>query len=135
MSYDIVKGWPAPGALDVNLSPASGNVFVGGEVASLNSSGAAELASYATDGSNAGEQAFFVIGVDNLNGGITALKSGMIIEVDADHYAAAAYAANDALSATDGKFVAVSGTAKEVARVLSYNAVTGILRVVWTAVA
>jgi len=135
MSYDIVKGWPAPGALDVNLAPATGVTLVGGEIITLNASGEAILATYATDGSNADNMAFFTIGSEALNGSISALKAGMIIEVDADHYDADTYAIGDALSANAGKFCLVDTSAKQVGIIMAYNATTGIMRIVWTAVA
>ena len=135
MSYDIVKGWPAPGALDVNLTPATGTTLVGGEVITINASGEAILATFDSVGVNAESMAFFTVGTDNLNGGVSAIKSGMVIEVDADHYDADTYAIGDALSANVGKFCLVDTSAKQVGIILAYNATTGVMSIVWTAVA
>ena len=135
MSYDIVKGWPAPGALDVNLAPASGVTLVGGEIVTLDASGDAILATYVSAGTNAADMAFFTIGSEALNGSVSAIKAGMIIEVDADHYDADTYAIGDALSSNVGKFCLVDTSAKQVGIIMAYNATTGIMRIVWTAVA
>jgi hypothetical protein len=134
MAYQIVRGWPSAGALDEPLKAADGVEVVPGSIATLDSTGKAIPAVYAADGSNAGDLAFFVIDNDALANSLVGLKSGMIIECDADHYVAGAYEVNQPLTATDGKFAPVTASEKEVAKVRSFDATTGQMRVIWTAI-
>ena len=55
----------------------------------------------------------------------------IVIEVDNAHYAADTYAANDALTAKDGKFAKASAGEKVLGRVLQYDATSGLMRVMW----
>ena len=134
MSYQIVKGWPAAGALDQILTPAVAGAVVPGMIVSLDASGNAIAADYASDGSNAGDMAFFCIDNDTMTGGVVTLKSGMIIECDAACYVAGVYTPNQPVTAVGGKFAALSGTEKVVAKVISFDAGTGMLRLAWCAV-
>lgn len=133
MAYQIVRGWPSAGSLDEPLKVADGVEIVKGSVATLDAAGLAIVADYADDGSNAGDLAFFVIDNDALAKTLVGLKSGMIIECDADHYVAGAYTVNQPITAVGGKFAPVVGSEKVVGKVRSFNAVTGQMRLVWVA--
>ena len=133
MAYQIVRGWPSAGALDEPLVAADGVVIEKGSVATLDAAGNAIVADYASDGSNAGDLAFFVIDNDALAKTLVGIKAGMIIECDSDHYVAGAYAVNQPLTATGGKFGPVSNDEKVVGKVRSFDSVTGQMRFVWVA--
>lgn len=133
MAYQIVRGWPAAGALDEPLKAADGVEVNPGSVATLDATGKAIPADYAADGSNAGDLAFFVIDNDALANTLVGLKSGIIIECDADHYVAGAYEVHQPLTAVAGKFSPVTDTEKVVAKVRSFDATTGQMRLIWVA--
>lgn len=129
MSYDIVKGWPSVGALDERLTPAVGVEIKGGQVVELAADGTCAPASVgATPGILA-----FTIDNDTITGGFLGLMNKCIIECDADHYAAGSYSASEAVTAVDGKFSKITTDEAPVARVISFDAVTGKMRLLWTA--
>jgi len=133
MAYQIVRGWPSAGSLDEPLVAADGVVVEKGSVATLDAAGLAIVADYDALGVNAGDLAFFVIDNDALAKTLVGLKSGMIIECNADHYVASAYTVNQPLTATEGKFAPVTNLEKVVGKVRSFDAVTGQMRFVWVA--
>lgn len=137
MAYQIVKGWPSEGALDEILTPAAGLEMNkgGGQLVALEADGKVVLATFDPSGADADRLAYFAIDSDSINGNVTALKSGFIVECDADHYVAGAYTPNQKVTATDGKFAPVTGTEKVVGIVSKFDAANGKMRVVWTAVA
>lgn len=131
MSYQVVKGWPSEGALDEVLVPATGVTIAPGSLASLDNAGKAVVADFYADATD--RLTYFAIDNDPLNGGLVGLKAGMIIECDADHYEAGTYTPNQAVTAKAGQFAAITTAEKQVARVISFDAVTGKMRLVWTA--
>ena len=135
MSYQIVKGWPSPGALDEILAPAAGQELAGGQIVALEADGTVGAATFAADGSDAERLAYFLIDGDTVKGNVVGLKGGCIIECDSEHYEAGSYAPNDKVTAIGGKFAPVSGSEKVVGIVSKFDAVSGKMRVVWTAVA
>ncbi|MCB5270513.1 MAG: hypothetical protein LHW56_01555 [Candidatus Cloacimonetes bacterium] len=130
--YQIVKGWPSNAALDENVKAATGQTIVEGQVITKDSDGAAVVASLAAGDD---KTAYFVIGKETLTGTFTGLTGKFIAEVDADHLAAAVstYAIDELLTATTGKFAALTAGAPEqaIARVVGKDAVNGKLRVIW----
>lgn len=130
--YQVVKGWPCEGALDETLIPATGVTIAPGSVACLDATGNAIVATSVEMAADA--ISYFVIDNDNLKGGLVGLKGQCIIECDADHYVAGAYAVGDNLTADGGKFAVAGVGAKVLGRVLNFNAVTGKMRLVWTAI-
>lgn len=134
MSYQIVRGWPSAGALDEPMKAAAGQEVVGGSIVSLDANGEAVVATFAADGSDAGNLAFFCIDTDPLAGSLVGLTGDLIIECDVAHFdEAGAYAPNVGLTAVDGKFAVAAGTQKVVGTVRSYDATNQKLRLVWAA--
>lgn len=144
--YQIVKGWPSEGAIDEIFVPATAGAPAEGFVGRVKTDGKAETATYLSNGTDAGLQSFFVIDVDTVKDNVTGLMSKCLIEVDADHYAAASYAAGDALTAAAGKFAKVTEVAatydegaidvaatatKTVGRVVNVDATTGKMRILF----
>ena len=124
--YDIRKGWPSNGAIDEVLAAAPGETVTDGMIVSVTDLKAkpADFSS-GRDGIPA-----FIIGKEDVRGTFTGIMSQCVIEVDAEHYVAGSYAAGDHVTAQGGKFAA--GTeANAVGRVLSFDAVSGRLRVLW----
>lgn len=128
MAFDIVKGWPSEGALDEMFEQDTGEDLSFGDVAWLTSDKAA-AADYSTDGSDAGNMFGVVVDVCKETGKVTLLLSDCIVECDADHYVAGSYAVGDKMSAAGGKFTEVATSAKEIGRIIAYNATTGIMRI------
>lgn len=130
--YQIVKGWPSNGALDENVKAATGQTILEGQIITKNSDGAAVVASLSAADK---KTAYFVIGKETLTGSFTGLTGKFIVEVDADHLAAAVstYAIDQLLTATAGKFAALNGTTPEqaIARVVGKDTVNGKLRAIW----
>lgn len=132
--YQIRKGWPSNGAIDevfqageVNSAPAE---LAEGMIVAVKQGKAVPAVSYAA-GTAIGALAF-VIGHEQARKTWVGLMSQCVIECDADHYdASATYAAGDKVTVTNGKFAAISSSEEPVGRVLSYDATTGILRVLW----
>lgn len=133
MSYQIVKGWPNDGAIDVVVTAAAGVTLTGGQIAMIDSNGKAVVGTYAANGSDAGNQPVFIIDNDEVKtGNYTGLMSQCLIEVDADHYAADTYAANASLTASAGKFAKPTSAEPVIAKVVRVNAATGKMLVLWT---
>ena len=134
MSYQVVKGWPSDGAIDEIFAPATGVTLVGGSIAAIDAAGNLVAANYNTNGSDAGNQAVFVIDVDTVKGTCTALMGKHLVEVDADHYESGVYTPNTLLTASGGKFDiigAVDDDRPVVGKVRSVDAATGKIRVLF----
>lgn len=127
MAYQILKGWPCEGAIDPTIPQASAGAVVDGTCGMVDANGKAAVGNYATAGTDADLIPFFCIGVDNINGNALALMGKFLIKVDADHFAAGAYAAGKTVSFTAGKFALVDTSQPAVGTVLSYDAVAGSL--------
>lgn len=131
--YQIRRGWPSNAALDEIFEAATGQTIADGMIVTL-TAGKATPATYAAAAAVTDPVPAFVIGLEKVKGKITGLLSQCIIEVDAQHYASASYASGDMLTANNGKFSKVTATGeKAIARVLSMDASTGIMRLLWFA--
>lgn len=127
--YQIRKGWPAEAAIDEVLLAKDGASIEDGMIVSLKE-GKAVPANY-TDAAQASDPlAAFVIGKEGVAGTFTGLMSQAIMEVDTAHYEAASYKSGDALTAKNGKF-APAGSSKVLARVMTFDAASGLLRLMW----
>ena len=134
MSYQIVRGWPSAGALDEPMKAAAGQEVVGGSIVSLDANGEAVVATFAGDGSDADNLAFFCIDTDPLAGSLVGLTGCLIIECDSEHFdVSGVYAPNVGLTATGGKFAVAAAGQKVVGRVRSYDAANQKMRLVWAA--
>lgn len=129
--YQIIKGWPAAGALDLNLQPASGVTITPGLIGVISTGGKVAVAGYASDGSDAGNVPVFCIGVESVTGNLTCLASNFVVKVDASCYTGSSFAPNASLTAVGGKFKAPAGTERIVGKVLAFDATTGELTVLW----
>lgn len=129
MAFQIVRGWPSAGALDDALVPATAGGVAAGDVVMLDSNGKAVKADLASGSTNA---VYFAIDTDSLGGKIVALKSGFIVETDS--LEAGTYNVNDVVTAKAGKFAPISTGEKPVAKVLSYDAATGMAKLAWIAI-
>lgn len=133
MAYDIVKGWPAEGALDFTVALNTGQTIGEGAVAMLDG-GKASAANYTTAAAPGDKVAGFIIGVDTQSGNRTMLMGSFILEVDDEHYAANTYAAGDILTAKAGKLAKCTATGEAVlGKVLNYNGTTKKMRILWVA--
>ena len=110
--YNVRKGWPSNAAIDEVLKADTGAVISDGMIVTV-TDGKIKPASFP-----AAAQA-------------TDPMCACVIEVDNAHYAADTYAANDALTAKDGKFAKASAGEKVLGRVLQYDATSGLMRVMW----
>lgn len=135
MAYQIVKGWPALGAIDESIEAATGVTLAAGKIAAINDDGDGILADFNVNGSDAGLTAAFLIDHDSAREGFfTGLISECVIEVDADHYEAGTYKAGDTLTADGGKFDGIAATSDDrpvIAKVLKEPDTQGIMRVLW----
>lgn len=133
--YNIIKGWPAEGALDVTVRPKTGVTLTPGMVAMFGKGADANLAvvgNYTTAASATDATPGFVIGADTMSGNLTVLLGSFVVEVDAGHYVAATYAPGDVLTATNGKFSKVTATGESpVGKVLTVDATSGKMRILW----
>lgn len=129
--YNIRKGWPSNAAIDEVLMADTGATVTDGMIVTVTDGKIAPanftVAEVATD-----PMCAFIIGHEQVRGTYTGLMHQIVIEIDKDHYAADSYAANDRLTAKDGKFAKVTGTGEKVlGRVLKYDAASGLMRVMW----
>ena len=131
MSYQIRKGWPAQSAIDEALLAADGQKITNGMIVTV-SEGKCKVANFTNAASPTDPMTAFVISNEQLRGTFTGIMSQCVIEVDKDHYDVGAYKANDPLTAKAGKFSA-AGSSKVVGRVLSFDAASGIMRIMWFA--
>ena len=131
MSYQIRKGWPAQAAIDEALIAADGEKIENGMIVTV-ADGKCKKANFLSAASAADPMTAFVISNEQLRGTYTGIMSQCVIEVDKDHYEAGSYKANDPLTAKNGKFSA-AGTSKVLGRVLSFDAASGIMRLMWYA--
>jgi len=127
--YDIRKGWPSNGAIDEVLTAATGQTVTEGMIVTVEG-GKATPANFTGGAADTDPMCAFIIGVEKVRGTLTGLMSQCVIEVDKDHYEADTYAANDILTAKNGKF-AKAGGSKAIGRILSHDNTTGIMRVMW----
>lgn len=131
--YHIRRGWPADGAIDEICDVAAGQTVTEGMIATLDN-GKLSPATFSSAASPADPPAGFVIGVEPLSGKRIALLSGCVIDMDEAHYVAGSYAPNDRLTAADGRFAKVSAVGeKALARVLTFDPLTKLLRALWFA--
>jgi hypothetical protein len=142
MAYQILKGWPSEGAIDMSIALDTDVVLPEGTGGAIEATGGKGiLGNYDEDGTDAGLLPFFCIGVDNVTGKVLGLMSNCMIEVDSDHYEAGSYAPGVAVTLKGGKFdiinVVVGATTGAsdyrpvVGRVLSYDAASGKLVIAW----
>jgi hypothetical protein len=142
MAYQIIKGWPSEGAIDMSITLDTDVELTEGMGGAIEATGGKGIVGdYDEDGSDAALLPFFCIGVDNVTGKVLGLMSGCMIEVDSDHYEAGSYAPGVAVTLKDGKFdiidltvgatTAASDYRPVIGRVLSYDAVSGKLVVGW----
>jgi hypothetical protein len=144
MAFQIRKGWPSASTIDeafVETTAGTLNSEAYGEIVALASTGKIDLATIADTGSNNSQMCFFTIDKEDMRSSFVCLgASSFVVEVDSDHYVAglAAASSGDAITASAGKFKLVSSgntntAAKVVGVVISANATTGIVRILWTA--
>lgn len=131
--YQIRKGWPSNGAIDEVLTPATGEVLgetvKEGMVVTVVDRKAAP-ANFTAAAADSDPMCAFTIGIEHVRDTLTGLMSQCVIEVDAEHYEAGTYAPGDALTAKNGKFAA-AGSSKVLGRVLSFDATSGLMRLMW----
>ena len=129
MSYQIRKGWPAEAAIDEIMVADDGEEIVPGLIVAVEG-GKCKVANFTGAASDTDPMPAFVIAGEKVRGTFTGLMSQCIIEVDADHYEAGTYKPGDMLTAKAGKFAA-AGSSKAVARVMNFDAGSGIMRLMW----
>jgi hypothetical protein len=127
--YDIRKGWPAEAAIDEVLTAANNQTVAEGMIVTV-ADGKATPANFTAQAAASDPMAAFLIGHEKVRGTFTGLMSQCIIEVDAEHYEAGSYAPGDVLTAKNGKF-APAGNSKVLARVLKFDAASGLMRLMW----
>ncbi len=127
--YQIRKGWPADAAIDEVLLAKDGVSVEDGMIVSLKD-GKVSPANYDGAAAATDPMAAFIIGKEGVAGTITGLMSQAVIEVDKDHYEAASYKSGDALTAKNGKF-APAGSGKVLGRVMTFDAASGLMRLMW----
>lgn len=128
MSFQILKGWPE-GALELSIAPNATTPAAVGEIAIVGADWTP--ASYATDGSDASEQAAFIYDQDAVTGKLVGLLGQAILEVDSDHYAADTYAIHDKLTAASGVFAKPTTSEAVIGKVLAVDATTGKIKILW----
>ena len=133
--YQIVKGWPSEGAIDLTFAKAAGSALVPGQIAELKTDGTVDTATAA-----AGDIVFFCMdamggeissGISFAGGKVLCLGGSFVVECDGDHYAAATYAVGDSVTAASGKFAKVTDSEPVVGRVIAKDGTK--LRILWTA--
>lgn len=140
MSYEILKGWPDEGALDVALEKESGEEIEPGMIVTVNDSGNLEVYT-AEDGDNALDG--FVIDYENAQMNInpdykptaksfTVLFSGCVIGCDSDHYDGDP-SIGDTLTADGGKFKVpeTDSNAPVIGKVFAKNSSSGYIKLVY----
>ena len=136
MAYDIVKSWPSQGAIDESLVPATETVefmkSLKGKVINLASTGKVGLATYTGDTKTVGIP-FFCIDYGHPRKQVLGIKSPCVIQCDSDHYDSGSYAVGATVTANAGKFKVAGEGDGVVGKVLNFDAVSGKLRVLWTA--
>lgn len=129
--YNIRKGWPSNAAIDEVLMADTGATVTDGMIVTV-TDGKIAPANFTAVEVATDPMCAFIIGHEQVRGTYTGLMHQIVIEIDKDHYAADSYAANDRLTAKDGKFAKVTGTGEKVlGRVLKYDAASGLMRVMW----
>lgn len=129
--YNIRKGWPSNAAIDEVLMADTGATVTDGMIVTV-TDGKIAPANFTAAEATTDPMCAFIIGHEQARGTYTGLMHQIVIEIDKDHYAADSYAANDRLTAKDGKFAKVTGTGEKVlGRVLKYDAASGLMRVMW----
>lgn len=128
--YNVRKGWPSNAAIDEVLKADTGAVISDGMIVTV-TDGKIKPASFTAAAQATDPMCAFVIGHEKVRGTYTGLMHQIVIEVDNAHYAADTYAANDALTAKDGKFAKASAGEKVLGRILQYDATSGLMRVMW----
>lgn len=127
--YDVRKGWPAEAAVDEMVKADEGEEITEGMIVTVEN-GKCKVANFTGAAAATDPMCAFIIGKEFVSGMLTALMSQAIIEVDADHYEAGTYNSGDALTAKNGKFSA-AGSSKVLGRVLTFDAASRILRLMW----
>lgn len=133
MGYQVRKGWPSDGAIDEQVTAATGQTVTDGMFVTI-AAGKASVGSYAAAEAAADPLYGFVIGKEDLKGYFVALMSPAIIELDSACYAAGTYTANQALTIKDGKLAPTTEVKeKVVAKVISFDATSGTMLVMFNA--
>jgi hypothetical protein len=125
MAYQIIKGWPCEGAIDMNIAVATDELVADGVGCVVDSDSKAAVANFAVDGSDATGIPGFCIGIDNVTGNALLLLSEAMIQVDSDHYEVASYTPGAGVSFVGGKFdliAAIDDERPQVGTVFSYDA-------------
>lgn len=125
MSYQILKGWPFEGALDVVGIAATASPAVNGSVGYIKDDGTIALVNYAANAADNALMPLFVFDTDTLTGKVVGLASPAVIKIDSTMYDSGTYTPNVALTCKAGKFANLAGTERTVGRVIARNAVTG----------
>lgn len=128
--YNVRKGWPSNAAIDEVLKADTGAEVTDGMIVTV-TDGKIKPANFTAAAQATDPMCAFVISHEKVRGTYTGLMHQIVIEVDNAHYAADTYAANDALTAKDGKFAKASAGEKVLGRVLKYDATSGLMRVMW----
>lgn len=125
MSYQILKGWPHEGALDIVAPAASASPAVNGTVGYLKDDGTMALVNYAANAADNALMPLFCFDTDSLTGKVVGLASPAVIKIDSTMYDTGTYTPNVALTVKAGKFANLAGTERTVGRVISRNSTTG----------
>lgn len=128
--YNVRKGWPSNAAIDEVLKADTGATITDGMIVTV-TDGKIVPANFTAAAAATDPMCAFVIGYEKVRGTYTGLMHQIVIEVDKDHYTADTYAANDQLTAKDGKFAKAAAGEKVLGRVLKYDATSGLMRVMW----
>jgi len=140
MSYEVIKGWPQDGALDMHLEKESGEEINPGMLVKVNSSGKIEKWS-AEDNDDSIDG--FTIDFENARKGInqdydpeqksfTVLMNECVLWIDDDHYDnSTSISIGDKLTADDGKFVKQSGDKPAIAKVIYKDTNNDWMRVLY----
>ncbi len=131
MSYQILKGWPHEGAMDLVAAPAATSGATNGSVAYLKDDGTMALVTYASTGADNAKMPLFCFDTDTLANKVVGLASPAIIKLSSDLYDTGTYTPNVPLTVTAGKFSNLAGTERTVGRVISRNATTGDMIIAW----
>lgn len=125
MAYQIIKGWPCEGAIDMNIPVATDEDVAEGVGCVVDSDSKAAVANYNVNGTDALGIPGFCIGIDNVTGNALLLLSEAMVKVDSDHYKAGSYTPGAGVSFSEGKFQLIADEDDErpqVGTVFSYDA-------------
>lgn len=131
MSYQILKGWPHEGAMDIVAAPAATTPATNGSVAYIKDDGTMALVNYAANAADNALMPLFVFDTDSLANKVVGLASPAVIKIDSTMYDTGTYTPNVPLTVKAGKFANLAGTERTVGRVISRNSTTGDMVIAW----